>query len=158
MSRCGFLTAWCWCSWLTTPGSASASPSEQLLGEKSDIGSDSLLYQMFSHHRYFLFGWKKTVVMDVGGEHCHWYWRCSKRNLVRFVCNWRNDIVYILHLFMLKELCWYYFFSPCLSQEHNSELLLGNHFLLQWRSQIFLFISSKVQSFDILSYSFLFFS
>merc|ERR1711879_84317 len=20
---------------------------------------------------YFLFGWKKTVVMDVGGEHCH---------------------------------------------------------------------------------------
>ena len=21
--------------------------------------------------RYFLFGWKKTVVMDVGGEHCH---------------------------------------------------------------------------------------
>ena len=20
---------------------------------------------------YFMFGWKKTVVVDVGGEHCH---------------------------------------------------------------------------------------
>ena len=21
--------------------------------------------------RYFIFGWKKTAVMDMGGEHCH---------------------------------------------------------------------------------------
>ena len=35
--RCGSPTALCWSSWLTTPGSASASPSERLLGEKIEI-------------------------------------------------------------------------------------------------------------------------
>ena len=51
--------------------------------------------------------------------------------------------LHITSIYAERALLVLLFFSPCLSQEHNSELLLGNHFLLQWRSQIFLFISSK---------------
>ena len=47
--------------------------------------------------RYFLFGWKKTVVMDVGGEHCHWNYKC----LVRFLPI-INIFIFLYNKFIFK--------------------------------------------------------